>query len=413
MAIIRMINGLTSTFQNGVYAMSISQICDRIGLPADMVEYRHKASHNQLPSLSELRKCADDALIWLKRNYWESQAKQCNMEAVLKTQLKEYKNLQKTILFEPKGNVSQNALYSKKKKALLTIKEAITPSHINTLLVPYIVDKVLIPRNKKIVRTKYKELPRRLKKIWFDMIKIFTRTWPSFLPCLLLFITDRLLKKSMQEDCVEGEDQTEIQFEVSILKCWFSQLLNSFYINPTIMKETSKDEEDDDEEELSLPSKEIMHLCFNNMCKASVKIIKKTMMAVKSDKEREAMVPKLKELFHYKSRAMTLLDDEKLLNDGKCEKSSKKRGFGEINQTEELDLDQFEILLNQINNQKAAPSGWEECVEDLPPGIGLQKDGSAPNHLELPKDLDSFSVGSFYLTKKDCESFGYEYEVTF
>lgn len=396
MAIIRMINGLTSVFQKGVYAMSIATICDRIGLPADMVEYRHKASHNQLPSLSELRKCAADALNWLKINYWEAQARRCDVEDDLKAKFKEYKSIQKTMLFDSKSG-SQMTLYKKRKAVLHAIVE-ISHNRLNNLLIPYIVERILIPRNKKISRTKYKELPRRLKKIWFDMVKYFVKVWHNFLPYLLLYIADRILAIASSESFESSVDDN-VTYEVSILKCWYYLLLETYFICPT-----SKDEDEESDDEIFiLPSKEIMYLCFNRMCKTSVKIIKKTMLAMKDNEEREQLVPKVKELFHYKSRAMMLTNDEKVVG------NTKKRGFEEI-APGEFDLDHFEALLGQMQNNEANET-WEECTEELPPGIGLKKDGSSPDHLELPSELDNFENANFYLSKQDCELYGYEFQI--
>ncbi len=40
------------------------------GLPRALVDVRHEATHNELPSLPLLRAAADSALAWLRDNYW-------------------------------------------------------------------------------------------------------------------------------------------------------------------------------------------------------------------------------------------------------------------------------------------------------------------------------------------------------
>ena len=52
--------------------MGNSQCC--AGLPRMLVAIRHEATHNELPSLSQLRLGADRAVAWLKESYWERQA---------------------------------------------------------------------------------------------------------------------------------------------------------------------------------------------------------------------------------------------------------------------------------------------------------------------------------------------------
>jgi ribosomal biogenesis protein LAS1 len=59
-AIIRFVNGLVDPLQLGVYARSIASIANQIGLPAWLVELRHAATHEDLPSLELLRQGAHE-----------------------------------------------------------------------------------------------------------------------------------------------------------------------------------------------------------------------------------------------------------------------------------------------------------------------------------------------------------------
>lgn len=54
-ALIRLVNGLVDPLQSGTYARSILSIASQIGLPAWLVELRHAATHEDLPSLELLR----------------------------------------------------------------------------------------------------------------------------------------------------------------------------------------------------------------------------------------------------------------------------------------------------------------------------------------------------------------------
>ena len=45
-----------------------------VGLPRVLVDVRHEASHNELPSLALLRLAADSAMTWLAHSYWQAQA---------------------------------------------------------------------------------------------------------------------------------------------------------------------------------------------------------------------------------------------------------------------------------------------------------------------------------------------------
>ena len=55
MAIIRVVNGLVDPLQSGAYARSIAAIATQLGLPLWLVELRHAATHEDLPSLELLR----------------------------------------------------------------------------------------------------------------------------------------------------------------------------------------------------------------------------------------------------------------------------------------------------------------------------------------------------------------------
>ncbi|KAJ3749966.1 Las1-like-domain-containing protein [Lentinula detonsa] len=101
-AIIRMVNGLVDPLQFGVYARSIAAIAAQLGLPAWLVELRHAATHEDIPSLELLREAARQSMTWLLHNYWlptldPSTAPQPEAPLLrpLEPILKEYKNLLK------------------------------------------------------------------------------------------------------------------------------------------------------------------------------------------------------------------------------------------------------------------------------------------------------------------------------
>lgn len=57
-AIIRLVNGLVDPLQFGAYARSIASIANQLGFPSWLVELRHAATHEELPSLELLREAA-------------------------------------------------------------------------------------------------------------------------------------------------------------------------------------------------------------------------------------------------------------------------------------------------------------------------------------------------------------------
>ncbi|KAK7064557.1 protein LAS1 [Favolaschia claudopus] len=69
-AMIRLVNGLVDPLQLGAYARSIASIANQLGLPPWLVELRHAATHEDLPSIELLRQAARESMIWLLHNYF-------------------------------------------------------------------------------------------------------------------------------------------------------------------------------------------------------------------------------------------------------------------------------------------------------------------------------------------------------
>ncbi|KAF9475637.1 Las1-domain-containing protein [Pholiota conissans] len=69
-AIIRLVNGLVDPLQAGTYARSIISIAQQLGLPTWLVELRHAATHEDLPSLDLLREASRQSMAWLLHNYY-------------------------------------------------------------------------------------------------------------------------------------------------------------------------------------------------------------------------------------------------------------------------------------------------------------------------------------------------------
>jgi len=70
-AVLRGVNGLADVLQqNRAYAASVASLCEQMGLPGWLVDVRHEAAHNDLPSLSVLRLATKTFLGYLEEKYW-------------------------------------------------------------------------------------------------------------------------------------------------------------------------------------------------------------------------------------------------------------------------------------------------------------------------------------------------------
>ncbi|PRW60793.1 Las1 family [Chlorella sorokiniana] len=74
MAVVRMVNGIADSSQRGRVAASVASLASAAGLPRILVDLRHEATHNELPSMAALRLAAQHALAWLRTNYWQRQS---------------------------------------------------------------------------------------------------------------------------------------------------------------------------------------------------------------------------------------------------------------------------------------------------------------------------------------------------
>jgi len=73
MTLVRLVNGAVDPTQKGRYAAPIATLASKIHLPQELVDLRHEATHDALPSLRALRRGARLALAWCRTWYWDKQ----------------------------------------------------------------------------------------------------------------------------------------------------------------------------------------------------------------------------------------------------------------------------------------------------------------------------------------------------
>ncbi len=113
MAIVRFINGMVDPMQTGTFARSITQIAQQLSIPIELVQMRHQATHEDLPSFAVLKAGLWNCLFYLRDHAMgplvfssagnaatleastSRQARIVDMEHKLDTLLKRYKKLMK------------------------------------------------------------------------------------------------------------------------------------------------------------------------------------------------------------------------------------------------------------------------------------------------------------------------------
>ncbi|CAO1633564.1 unnamed protein product [Parajaminaea phylloscopi] len=71
LCVIRLVNSLADALQSGKFARSIASIAEKeLNLPQWLVEFRHRATHEDLPSIEVCREAVGTSLTWLQSHYW-------------------------------------------------------------------------------------------------------------------------------------------------------------------------------------------------------------------------------------------------------------------------------------------------------------------------------------------------------
>lgn len=71
-AVLRTVNGLADVLQQQrAVAMSVAALCVQLGIPAWLVDVRHEATHQILPTISVLRRAAYSLLVYLRSVFWD------------------------------------------------------------------------------------------------------------------------------------------------------------------------------------------------------------------------------------------------------------------------------------------------------------------------------------------------------
>jgi hypothetical protein len=126
MAVVRALNGLVDAGQQrGSHATSVQALAKRAGLPAWVVELRHDAAHNAVPSLPLLRLAATSLLRHLAAKYWAAQQQQLDLIAQL------CEGIVRRFVRSHRSGVDDGAL----KRALADVP----PSALATFLLPVLV----------------------------------------------------------------------------------------------------------------------------------------------------------------------------------------------------------------------------------------------------------------------------------
>ncbi|KAL7753253.1 rRNA-processing protein las1 [Sorochytrium milnesiophthora] len=184
MTIVRFINAFVDLEQKKLFAQSVSSLAERLNIPAWIVDLRHEASHDRLPSLAVLRLAARQALQWLHQGYWAVQTvDQSEKRNELSQLLIRYKKAKKD------DHKTEAKVVAEEMVQLIRIPPTAAPQLIDLLLEP----GFLVPASKRKRPETYQDaLATEQTDLWQPLLTSLEAAAPDFLQSLLDAILERL-----------------------------------------------------------------------------------------------------------------------------------------------------------------------------------------------------------------------------
>jgi hypothetical protein len=148
-------------------------------------------------------------------------------------------------------------------------------------------------------------------------------------------------------------------------------------------------------ENSTLPIKALLHICFHHMNKQSLKLIKLTLCYMPRGPERDAILPKLKTLFHFRSRAMNIVKAEEARKSGGSNAEERSIKLHErADRNSEIYSSQTELSLEDFERLISARSTPMAIVNDSPSTQPRQLTTDAQHIADLERDLSPTATSS-------------------
>ncbi|CAG8467381.1 7816_t:CDS:10 [Ambispora gerdemannii] len=247
---LRFVNGMVDPAQKGVYAVSIATLATKLNLPLWFVELRHAGTHEILPSLQILRNGVQQALNWLKENYWTSQKPLFTLQINdIRGSIQKYKNLQKQYLKDAKPNQkSRDSMKSDQQSRLVSSETALnivkqiqrairSTSGVGDSVIPILLETgflVPIGKKKRVTPPDY-SLTDELIQLWAPLLQTLDEFFDNFGNELIQGILEKL-----DFDVFEQVNITTSHSYLMTLVSWIQHILNIYYedeFNSTCFKD--------------------------------------------------------------------------------------------------------------------------------------------------------------------------------
>lgn len=298
LCLLRLVNGILDPQQSKQHAQSIASLAKQVDLPRILVDIRHEATHQQLPSLPMLQMASRAALEWLQRHYWNAQSHALSKtEDTLRAQLKAYKkalersaaaaaasgkaaardeaaiavsvnNGDTIFLTDTSAAPSIASLPEKAVDALKALFSFLSSGHtlahtksiVESTLVPLLLSDAAMIKPPKQSRVSLSSVFRRLVETWDAALSVLAQRLKSQainLPQMLLqAIVDRLAHHTKSSSSSKQEESSS-HWEPDLLREWALHLLNAHA--STIFRESASAEPAASASSSSTPAKKRSH----------------------------------------------------------------------------------------------------------------------------------------------------------
>ena len=236
--VVRAVNGLVDPSQQSYFADSVMSLASKIDIPGWIVELRHDATHNVLPSLSILRSAAHHMLQWLHRYYWtpqlvhlDSLMSLCIPQIQLKKVKKKGKKMMKEIVIPPSASFNDCCPTLLLDLLLSQFLSATLGANVPNC------GTSLSSHNKLIMK-----VIRKQKNNWLSVIKSACKFASGFSICIImricLYITELILQMQQSSTCRKEDGTLKLNDEETFnwtmkIGCFWINLISSEY-NPAI-----------------------------------------------------------------------------------------------------------------------------------------------------------------------------------
>lgn len=225
--VVRSVNGLVDPSQQGIYATSVLTLAEKMGLPGWIVELRHDATHNQMPSLSVLRTAANTLTNWYFDFYWQPQMSLLQSlttsclpvvpTPITITTSKTKVAVQPVALEQPESTQQQDS----------------SPTFVTEIFMPIFIGGVVQSapevKNTDSTSTLVAEEAGRQRKFWSsrvrDILRVNNNAVFSFLHGLLGAARDTL-ERSHRHDL----ETWRAEWELEMVLCWVTEVTSTLPI---------------------------------------------------------------------------------------------------------------------------------------------------------------------------------------